>query len=49
MINNLSDPKETAFILAGMQDVSKNFIKETACDNLCKYERQSETRRNEMK
>jgi hypothetical protein len=29
--------------------VSKNFIKETACNNLSKYERQSETRRNETK
>jgi hypothetical protein len=43
MINNLGDQEETAFILAGMQDVSKNFIKETSCNKLCKYERQSET------
>jgi hypothetical protein len=57
MINNLGDSEETAFIhsfihsfiLAGMQDVSKNLIKETACNNLWKYKRQSEMRRNETK
>jgi hypothetical protein len=32
-----------------MQDVSKNFINETVHNNLCKYEQQNETRRNETK
>jgi hypothetical protein len=44
LIHNLGDQEETVPILVGMQDVNKNFINETVCNNLCKYEQQNETK-----